>query len=318
MEKQARIVLAMTAVVLSVMLGVACFFRAPKPAAVQTAVASAQDIYNSITVQGIVEAADSVAVCPYENAVITAVYAAVGYSVEAGDILCSLVPREGKELEASSLQSVWKSFSESSDQTVAAEERDAIRAPVSGTVLTLPMENEQVWSEVPCVQIADLNNMQVRVRTPEVYAGNLQRGQMANITASAAGERVYSASVASISPVAVRTVSLTGESGEATVEAVLPLRGSTEGLRPGYSVTAKIFTDYHPQAVAVPYEAVCQRGKQEYVFCVQDGRAVQKAVTTGYLLEEVTEITEGLTAGELVILSPSDNLTDGTPVEVAA
>ena len=264
------------------------------------------------------EAADSVAVCPYENAVITAVYAAVGDSVEAGDILCSLVPREGKELEASSLQSVWKSFSESSDQTVAAEERDAIRAPVSGTVLTLPMENEQVWSEVPCVQIADLNNMQVRVRTPEVYAGNLQRGQMANITASAAGERVYSASVASISPVAVRTVSLTGESGEATVEAVLPLRGSTEGLRPGYSVTAKIFTDYHPQAVAVPYEAVCQRGEQEYVFCVQDGRAVQKAVETGYLLEEVTEITEGLTAGEVVILSPSDDLTDGTPVEVAA
>ena len=85
-------------------------FRAPKPAAVQTAVASAQDIYNSITVQGIVEAADSVAVCPYENAVITAVYAAVGDSVEAGDILCSLVPREGKELEASSLQSVWKIF----------------------------------------------------------------------------------------------------------------------------------------------------------------------------------------------------------------
>ena len=45
---------------------------------------------------------------------------------------------------------------------------------------------------------------------------------------------------------------------------------------------------------------------------------MQKAVTTGYLLEEVTEITEGLTAGELVILSPSDDLTDGTPVEVAA
>ena len=54
------------------------------------------------------------------------------------------------------------------------------------------------------------------------------------------------------------------------------------------------------------------------MFCVEDGRAVQHAVTTGYMLETVTEICEGIEPGAAVVLSPSDALTDGAPVEVAA
>ena len=113
-------------------------------------------------------------------------------------------------------------------------------------------------------------------------------------------------------------MSLTGQSGEATVETILSLCGDTEGLRPGYSASVKIFTEYHPDAVVVPHEAVCQRGEQEYVFCVENGHAVQCPVTTGYMLETVTEIVEGLAPDAAVVLSPSDTLTDGAPVEVAA
>ena len=80
----------------------------------------------------------------------------------------------------------------------------------------------------------------------------------------------------------------------------------------------KIFTDHHPDAVVVPHEAVCQRGEQEYVFCIQDGRAVQCAVTTGYMLETVTEILDGVDPEATVILSPSETMTDGTSVEVIA
>ena len=54
------------------------------------------------------------------------------------------------------------------------------------------------------------------------------------------------------------------------------------------------------------------------MFCVENGRAVQCPVTTGYMLETVTEIVEGLAPDAAVVLSPSDTLTDGAPVEVAA
>ena len=216
------------------------------------------------------------------------------------------------------MQAVWKAVFGQTSQTVTAAETNVLRAPVSGTVLTIPAAGEAVVVGLPCIRVADLSRLQVRAQSPELYAGELAAGQRANITAAAAGDAVYGAQVESVAPVAVRAVSLTGQSSEATVEAVLSLPGNTDGLRPGYSATVKIFTDHHPDAVVVPHEAVCQRGEQEYVFCIQDGRAVQCAVITGYMLETVTEILDGVDPEATVILSPSETMTDGASVEVIA
>ena len=143
----------------------------------------------------------------------------------------------------------------------------------------------------------------------------LAAGQKANVTLAAA-DRMYPAKVASLSPVAVQAVSLTGSTGSATVETLLDFSGEIPSLRPGSSATVKIFTDHRENAVVVPYEAVCQRGEQEYVLTVRNGRAVQHAVTTGYLLEKLIEVREGLSGGEDVILSPPDALESGAEVEV--
>ena len=276
-----------------------------------------QDIYNSVTISGTVEAADSTALCPAENAVVAAVYASVGDTVEQGEVLCTLTDAQ-QDSGTERMQAVWNAVAGQAAQTVSAAEQSVLRAPVSGTVLTIPAAGETVIAGLPCIRVADLDSLQVRAQSPELYAGELAAGQRANVTAAAAGDEVYAAQVDSVAPVAVRAMSLTGQSGEATVETVLSLRGDTEGLRPGYSASVKIFTEYHPDAVVVPHEAVCQRGEQEYVFCIENGRAVQRAVTTGYMLETVTEILDGLGPDAVVVLSPSDTLTDGAPVEVTA
>ena len=317
MRNRARAVLFTTAALLSAMLAWAWQNRPPAAESVQTAAATVQDIYNSVTFSGTVEAADATALCPQTNAVVAAVHTAVGETVEQGEVLCTLAPAaDGGAAQA--VQAAWESLQETYGQTVTADDDTVLRAPVSGTVLSLPEIGETVAAGLPCLRIADLGRLRVRAQAPELYAGSLESGQRANVTASAAGDTVYGARLDRVSPVAVRAVSLTGQSGEATVEALLSLSGDTGGLRPGYSATVKVFTDFHPDAVVVPHEAVCQRGKQEYVFCVQDGIAVQCAVTTGYMLETVTEIVDGVSAGAPVILSPPDTLTDGTPVEVAA
>ena len=100
------------------------------------------------------------------------------------------------------------------------------------------------------------------------------------------------------------------------MEALLTLSGDMEGRRPGYSATVKVFTDRHASAMSVPYEAVCQREEQEYVFCVRDGRAAACPVETGYMLASSVEICSGIEPDDMVILSPDDTLEDGAPVEV--
>lgn len=319
MEKKARMVLGATAIVLCILTFWSWRQRTRAPLNVQTGVATVQDIYNSIIVSGTIEAADSTVVAPAADAVVATVYASVGETVAQGDVLCTMIPASQTNARLQDrIQSVWNAMSSGEAQAVQAEEDLVLRAPVSGTVLEIPETGESIFANVPCVKISDLDRLQVRAKSPEIYAGELASGQRANVTVAALEGAVFGAKVKSLSPVAARAISLTGESSEATVEAVLDLTGKVEGLRPGYSASVKIFTDYHPDAVAVPMEAICQRGEQEYVFCVEDGRAVQRAVTTGYMLESVTEICEGIDADAIVILSPPDSLQDGDPVEVAA
>lgn len=320
MVKQARWVLAITAVLLMGMLWWHNSTRNSAPVQVQTSAVTVRDIYNSVTMSGEIEAADTTALCPAADAVVSAVYVSVGDTVEQGDVLCALRPVTAAATAAlpDSVQAAWDALSEGQAQSVQAEESSVLRAPMTGAVLSLPAEGEYVYTNVPCVRMADLENLQVRAQCPELYAAQLASGQQANVTVSALSDEVYGATLQSLAPVATRAVSLTGNSGEPTVEALLTLSGDTEGLRPGYSATVKVFTDRHTAAMAVPYEAVCQRGEQEYVFCMRDGRAAACPVETGYMLASSVEICSGIEPDDIVILSPADTLADGAPVEVTA
>ncbi len=318
MEKRIRAVLLGTAGVLTAMLFWSWQHRPPEAVLVHTATAETQDIYNSVTIFGTVESAESTAVCPAKNAVVSAVYVTAGDTVQQGDILCTLTDIGRQQTAADYWQNAQSVFAISGTaHAVTAEDAYALYAPMSGTVLTVPRAGESVLAGLPCAQIANPDKLRVRAQSPELYAGELAVGQRANITFSAADGTCH-AQLTSIAPAAVKTFSLTGENAEATVEVLLDLTNLDENLRPGYSATVKVFTDHRDNAVVVPYEAICQRETQEYVFSVQDGRAVQCAVQTGYLLEDTVEITDGLPAEASVILSPSDELSDGDAVEVQA
>ncbi|HIY54229.1 MAG TPA: hypothetical protein H9832_09790, partial [Candidatus Agathobaculum merdavium] len=64
MVKQARWVLAITAVLLMGMLWWHNSTRNSAPVQVQTSAVTVRDIYNSVTMSGEIEAADTTALCP--------------------------------------------------------------------------------------------------------------------------------------------------------------------------------------------------------------------------------------------------------------
>ena len=314
MEKKARRVCLLTAAVLLILFAVLLFSRQKPALSVHTAAAGTQDIYNSVTVFGSLIPARTAALCAAESSVVSRVFVREGDVVEEGAALCALEKTDEAAFSAADVQAVLSAVQEQADETLTVD-GNTLTAPFSGTVLRLPREGQTVREGVPCVLTADLSSLRVRAETPELYADELAAGQKANVTLAAA-DRMYPAKVASLSPVAVQAVSLTGSPGSATVETLLDFSGEIPSLRPGSSATVKIFTDHRENAVVVPYEAVCQRGEQEYVFTVRRGRAVQHAVTTGYLLEKLIEVREGLSGGEDVILSPPDTLESGAEVEV--
>ena len=96
-----------------------------------------------MTIFGTVESAESTAVCPAKNGVVSAVYAATGDTVQKGDILCTLTDIGRSQTAADYWQTAQSMFAISGTvNTVTAEDAHALYAPMDGTVLTVPQAGE--------------------------------------------------------------------------------------------------------------------------------------------------------------------------------
>jgi HlyD family secretion protein len=66
--------------------------------------------------------------------------------------------------------------------------------------------------------------------------------------------------------------------------------------------------------VLLPPEALVQREGANAVFVVNEGRAQQRAVTLGADVGKFRLVTQGLKAGEAVVVSPPVELKNGSNV----
>lgn len=104
----------------------------------------------------------------------------------------------------------------------------------------------------------------------------------------------------------VASIGLTANtsSGVATFPVTINVTGSTSGLYAGASATVSIIYNQLANVLAAPAAAILPGpGGKSVVTVMVHGRRVQKVVTTGLTTGGVTQITAGLTAGELVVVN---------------
>ena len=96
------------------------------------------------------------------------------------------------------------------------------------------------------------------------------------------------------------------------VEADVRNNGS---LRPGAFARAEIITNDARMAATVPSNAIITFAGIEKVIVVQNGKALEKPITSGRRNGDWTEIVAGVNLGDKVVVDPG-NLQSGQPVEV--
>jgi multidrug efflux pump subunit AcrA (membrane-fusion protein) len=101
-----------------------------------------------------------------------------------------------------------------------------------------------------------------------------------------------------------------------TFEIAVLLPNETRALRPGGFARAEIVTGRDDLAVFAPEDAIVAFVGKKRVYTVEAGKAVEHVVTTGSRQGGLVEITEGLRAGALVVVSGATKLAPGAPVEV--
>jgi hypothetical protein len=66
----------------------------------------------------------------------------------------------------------------------------------------------------------------------------------------------------------------------------------------------------------LPPEALVTKDGSTHVFVVEDGRAVERVVTTGAAREQKIAVPLGVKAGDKVVVAPPASLTNGSYVEL--
>lgn len=155
--------------------------------------------------------------------------------------------------------------------------------------------------------VVRIDPIRVELTVPEQAISLIDEGQTVKLTVDAYPDEVFEAQIRFVSP------ALRADQRALTVEAIAP--NPSGRLKPGLFATALIQRRASAPALLVPEAAVETVSGTSRVYVVQDGRAYERIVTLGDRVDGQIELTSGITAGELVALSPAGRLADGSAVQ---
>ncbi len=284
-----------------------------------------EDVHDTVVTRGSVEEEKKTSVRLDKTATVDKLYVSVGDYVGEGSILMDVSEKENELSDIATLKNFLPKIEDISDITKfyapkKVEEPTTltpeVAAPISGVVTDIAVnEGETALGLLPIITISDFNQFCIRTSVSELYVKDIRLGQRAELTGEAFGNKKYIATVKEISPTASKKTSLTGSS-ETTVDVLLSVVSKDTDLRPGYSVTARIFTDTHNDAITVPYTCIFQEGSREYVYVVDAGKISKKAIRTGFELDDRVEVCSGIEEHDLIVKDPDNSLKESMAVKV--
>ena len=193
-----------------------------------------------------------------------------------------------------------------------------VTAPVNGTILNIPVENEQVvQAGTHLVEIGNPLETEIAVDLLSSDAINVKLGATARISGWG-GPTELKARVTRINPAAFTKISALGID-EQRVTAILEIVNPPSqwiGLGHQYRILAHILTWQSENALQIPLGAVFRKDNDWAAFKVVDGRAKLTRIETGEMNSTHVHILDGLKEGETVIVHPSDLIEDGVKVEI--
>jgi RND family efflux transporter MFP subunit len=180
----------------------------------------------------------------------------------------------------------------------------SIHAPLGGIVQQKRASvGEYLAAGTPVVDIVQMDPLRLQAEVPERDAPNVRSGQNVRVTVEG-DDNAYVGQIKRLSP------TIKEQNRMLMVEADVR---NTGRLRPGSFARVEIVTNDSNMAVTVPTKAVVIFAGIEKVIVVQNGKALEKPITTGRRINEWTEVLAGVSVGESVIVDPG-NLQSGTPV----
>lgn len=221
-----------------------------------------------------------------------------------------------RQSEMAAIQARLSAPAADPDVTNATAAREVrIRAPVSGRVLKIHQESEAVVKAgTPLVDIGDPRNLEVVADLLSTDAVRIEVGAPVQIVDW--GGPPVNGRVERIDPAGFKKISALGieELRVRTVIALTDPEGKWSRLGHEFRVNVKIMLWNDDDALKFPVAALFRSGDEWAVFAVSHGKARVQTVKIGHRNNDEAEVLSGLKEGDMVVLHPSDRISDGVSV----
>ncbi|MFC4729421.1 efflux RND transporter periplasmic adaptor subunit [Coralloluteibacterium thermophilus] len=293
---------------------------------------------DSIQALGTTRANESVTITAKVNETVRRVNFESGDAVRAGQLLVDLsgntqlaeleearaayeeaerLFRRNQELAARQLVAESALDAQRAVRDAARARMEQVRAQLGDRAITAPFDGVLGLRQVspgalvtpgtPIANLDDISIMKVDFSVPEVFLGQIGRGQAVTARSAAFRDLEFQGEVMSldsrVDPV----------SRAVTVRAEFP---NPDGvLRPGMLMTVDLLQPER-QVLALPEIALVQIGREASVFRVDENQIVtQVPVTVGARRRGEVEIVEGLAAGDRVVIDGTVKLRSGMTID---
>lgn len=188
-----------------------------------------------------------------------------------------------------------------------------VLSPLTGEVLSVEQKNERVVNAgTELIELGDPSDLEVVVEVLSEEAVEIDVGDPI-IVLDWGGEPPLSARVAVVEPAAFTEVSALGIE-EQRVRVIGEFLEPTGPLGDQFRVEARIIVWQAANVLKAPMSAIFRLGDGWAAFVVEERRARLRAVVIGHQGTDEVEILRGLAEGEILILHPGDQISEGTRV----
>lgn len=193
-----------------------------------------------------------------------------------------------------------------------------IIAPVDGFVLNVYEESERpVTPGMPIMEVGDVHDLEAEVELLSNDAVGVAPGADVSIE-QWGGELPLKGKVSVVEPGGFTKISALGveeQRVKVRVDFIDPVPpGHMFGDR--YRVEARIVTWKGDDVLQLPAGALFRKGNQWMTFVVEGGVAHERKVTIGKTNGVASQVLDGLTVGDQVIMHPPDKIKEGVKVIV--
>ena len=218
----------------------------------------------------------------------------------------------GSEMQYLQAKNNLESLQKKKETLIAQMNMSMIKAPFNGVVDVLHQKvGELAAPGMPILTLVNMSEMKVKADVSENYAQAVKEGEQVDLDFPAFG-------ISTTAP--IRSVSNIINPANRSFKVEVRIPNTSGMLKPNGIATMTIKDFQADEALVVPAISIGKDAKGDFLFVVseEDGeaKASKKYVTTGRTSEGQTMVTEGLTAGDKVVVEGYNEIANGDIVRI--